>query len=339
MKISNFNLNEQILIVAELSANHNGSLEVAKRTIQAAKRAGANAIKLQTYSANSLTLDSKNDDFMIKAGLWKNQSLYELYKNASMPYEWHKELFKTAFDEGLICFSSPFSKFDLDFLDQFSPPAYKIASFEVSDYELVSMVAKKQKPILISLGIATEDEIYDLIQICQNAQNSDIILLKCTSSYPASLEDANLKTIPYLKEKFGVNVGFSDHTLGDLAPVVAVSLGACVIEKHFVLDKSIKSADSAFSLDENEFKIMVKNIRDTEKLLGKKSLKLNENSLKNRQFARSLYASKDIKKGEIFTNENIKSVRPFHGLHPKYKNEILGKKAKKDFKFADRIEK
>lgn len=339
MTISNFDLNEKILIVAELSANHNGSLEVAKKTIQAAKKAGADAIKLQTYSANSLTLNSKNDDFMIKDGIWKNQSLYELYKNASMPYEWHKELFEIAMNEELICFSSPFSKFDLDFLDQFNPPAYKIASFEVSDYELVSMVAKKQKPILISLGIATEDEIFDLIQICKNAQNSDIILLKCTSSYPAPLKDANLKTIPYLKEKFGVNVGFSDHTLGTLAPVVAISLGACVIEKHFILDKSIKSADASFSLDEREFKDMVKSIRDTEKLLGKKSLELNENSLKNRQFARSLYASKDIKKGEIFTNENIKSVRPFHGLHPKYKNEILGKKAKKDFKFADRIEK
>lgn len=333
MKIANFDFNDgKTFIIAELSANHNGSLEVAKKTIKAAKNAGANAIKFQTYRADTLTLDSRNDEFIISGGtLWDGKSLYELYKDAYTPWEWHEELFRVAKDEGLICFSSPFDKTAVDFLENFNPPAYKIASFEITDYELISYTASKQKPMIISTGIASFDEIKDAVELCKFEGNEDIILLKCTSAYPALLEEANLKTIEDLAKKFNVIAGFSDHTLGFLAPAIAVSLGACVIEKHFILDKNIGGADAKFSLDENEFSKMVQAIRDTEKLLGKVEYKVNE---KNRHYARSLYASKNIKKGEIFSHENIKSIRPSLGLHPKYLKQILGKKALKDIEFA-----
>lgn len=333
MKIANFDFNDgKTFIIAELSANHNGSLEVAKKTIKAAKRAGANAIKLQTYRADTLTLDSKNDEFIISGGtLWDGKSLYELYEEAYTPWEWHEELFRVAKDEGLICFSSPFDKTAVDFLENFNPPAYKIASFEITDYELISFAASKQKPMIISTGIATFDEIKDAVELCKFEGNEDIILLKCTSAYPAPLEEANLKTIEDLAKTFNVMAGFSDHTLDFLAPAIAVSLGACVVEKHFILDKNIGGADAKFSLDENEFSKMVQAIRDTEKLLGKVEYKVNE---KNRHYARSLYASKNIKKGEIFSHENIKSIRPSLGLHPKYLKQILGKKALKDIEFA-----
>lgn len=333
MKIANFDFNDgKTFIIAELSANHNGSLEVAKKTIKAAKNAGANAIKLQTYRADTLTLDSKNDEFIISGGtLWDGKSLYELYEDAYTPWQWHEELFRVAKDEGLICFSSPFDKTAVDFLENFNPPAYKIASFEITDYELISYTASKQKPMIISTGIATFEEIKDAVELCKFEGNEDIILLKCTSAYPAPLEEANLKTIEDLAKKFNVIAGFSDHTLGFLAPAIAVSLGACVIEKHFILDKNIGGADAKFSLDENEFSKMVQAIRDTEKLLGKVEYKVNE---KNRHYARSLYASKNIKKGEIFTQNNIKSIRPSLGLHPKYLKQILGKKALKDIEFA-----
>lgn len=333
MKIANFDFNDgKTFIIAELSANHNGSLEVAKKTIKAAKNAGANAIKLQTYRADTLTLDSKNDEFIISGGtLWDGKSLYELYEDAYTPWQWHEELFRVAKDEGLICFSSPFDKTAVDFLENFNPPAYKIASFEITDYELISYTARKQKPMIISTGIATFEEIKDAVELCKFEGNEDIILLKCTSAYPALLEEANLKTIEDLAKTFNVRAGFSDHTLGFLAPAIAVSLGACVVEKHFILDKNIGGADAKFSLDENEFSKMVQAIRDTEKLLGKVEYKVNE---KNRHYARSLYASKNIKKGEIFSLENIKSIRPSLGLHPKYLKQILDKKALKDIEFA-----
>ncbi|MDX9814022.1 MAG: pseudaminic acid synthase [Sulfurimonadaceae bacterium] len=340
MKIGNFDLNKDgVYIIAELSANHNGSLQTALDTIKAAKEIGANAIKLQTYTADAITLDSKNQDFMIDGGtLWDGKNLYELYEEAYTPWEWHKELFDYARSLDIDIFSTPFDKTAVDFLEQFSPSAYKIASFEVTDYELVRYVASKKKPIIISTGIATIDEIQDVVNICKSEGNEDIILLKCTSEYPAPLDEANLKTIPNMRETFGVEVGFSDHTLGFVAPVVAVSLGAKVIEKHFIFDKSIGGLDSGFSLDKQEFGDMVKAVRDAEKLLGKVDYSLNEKRAKQRRFARSLYVSRDIKKGEVISLENIKSVRPFYGLHPKYLNEILGKKAKRDYRFGDRVE-
>ncbi len=341
MKIGNFDLQKDgTYIIAELSANHNGSLQTALDTIKAAKEIGANAIKLQTYTADTLTLNCKNDDFMVKGGtLWDGKSLYELYEWATTPWDWHKELFEYARSLDIDIFSTPFDKSAVDFLEQFNPSAYKIASFEITDYELVRYVASKQKPIIISTGIATIEEILDVVNICKKEGNENIVLLKCTSQYPAPLEEANLKTISNMKETFGVEVGFSDHTLGVTAPIVAVTLGAKVIEKHFILDKSIGGADCEFSLDKKEFKLLVDVIRDTEKLLGIVDYSLDEKKQKQRRFSRSLYVSKDIKKGEIFSLENIKSVRPGYGLHPKYLNDVLGKVALKDYKYGDRVEK
>ena len=334
MKIGNFDLGKDgIYIIAELSANHNGSLQNALDTIKAAKEIGANAIKLQTYTADTLTLNSDNEDFIIKGGtLWDNKTLYELYKEAYTPWEWHKELFDYARSIDIDIFSTPFDKSAVDFLEQFNPSAYKIASFEITDYELIRYTASKGKPIIISTGIATIDEIQDAVDICKSVGNNDIILLKCTSAYPAALEDANLLTIPNLSQTFGVIAGFSDHTLGIIAPVVATTLGAKVIEKHFILDKSIGGADANFSLDKKEFEEMVKAVRDTEKLMGKVDYSMTEKKKKSRQFARSLYVSKDIKEGEIITEENIRSVRPGYGLHPKYLKDVLGKKVNKNFK-------
>ncbi len=339
MIIGNFNSDKEgVFIIAELSANHNGSIQVAKETIKAAKEVGANAIKLQTYSADASTLNCKNDDFIIKSGtLWDGKSLYELYDEAHTPWEWHKELFEFAKNENIICFSTPANKEAVDFLEQFGPPAYKIASFEITDYELVRYTASKGKPIVISTGIATIQEIQDVVDICKEVGNEDIILLKCTSAYPAPLEEANLLTMPNMRETFGVEVGFSDHTPGTTAPVVAVTLGARVIEKHFILDKSIGGADADFSLDKEEFSQMVKAVRDAEKLLGKVDYTMTEKKKKSRQFARSLYVAKDIKKGEVFTEENIRSVRPGYGMHPKYLKDILGKQAPRDYRFGERF--
>lgn len=336
MKIGGFDFDKGgTFVIAELSANHNGKLENAIKSIEAAARAGADAIKLQTYTADTITLNSNNEEFIIKGTqLWDEQNLYSLYEKAFTPWEWHEELFAVARAHNLECFSSPFDTSAVDFLEQFDPPAYKIASFEISDYGLIRHTASKQKPLLISTGVATLEEISDVVEICRGVGNNQIVLLQCTSAYPAPLEDANLRMIQSLASTFGVLSGFSDHTLGITAPIAAVSLGARVIEKHFMHDKKIPSADQAFSLDEDAFAAMVKAVRETEKLLGRVDYRLDEKRAYNRRFCRSLYASKKIRKGEIFTAQNIKSVRPGNGLHPKYLNEILGKKAKRDLEFA-----
>ena len=341
MKIGNFDLEKDgTYIIAELSANHNGNLQNALDTIKAAKDIGANCIKLQTYTAETMTLDSKKDDFIDKGGtLWDGKSLFELYQWAATPWEWHKELFDYARQIGIDIFSSPFDRSAVDFLETLNPSAYKIASFEISDYALIEYVASKGRPIIISTGIATIDEIQDAVDICRNAGNNDIVLLKCTSAYPAKFEDANLLTIPNLANTFGVISGFSDHTLGSTAPIVATTLGAKVIEKHFILDKSIGGADADFSLDKQEFADMIQAVRDTEKLLGKVDYSMTEKKKKSRQFVRSLYVAKDIKKGEVFTEDNITSVRPGYGMHPKYLSDILGKVSVRDYGFGDRFEK
>ncbi|SFO98180.1 pseudaminic acid synthase [Hydrogenimonas thermophila] len=332
MKIGNFDLNgNKTFIIAELSANHNGSLQNAVDTIKAAKEVGANAIKLQTYTADTLTLDCNKKDFIIKGGtLWDGKTMYELYKKAYTPWEWHKELFDYGRKIGIDIFSSPFDKSAVDFLEQFEPSAYKIASFEITDYELIRYAASKGRPMIISTGIATIDEIQDAVDICKSEGNNDIVLLKCTSAYPAPLEDANLRTIPNLAETFGVIAGFSDHTLGITAPIAAVTLGAKVIEKHFILDKSIGGPDADFSLDKKEFAQMVKAVRDTEKLLGKVDYSMTDKKKKSRQFARSLYIAEDVKVGNIVTSKNVRSVRPGFGLHPKYFKDILGKRFRLD---------
>lgn len=339
MKIGSFDLEKDgIYIIAELSANHGGKISIAKDTIKAAKEIGANAIKLQTYTADTITLNCDKDDFIIKGGtLWDDKKLYDLYTEAYLPWEWHKELFDYAREIGIDIFSSPFDKSAVDFLETLNPSAYKIASFEITDYELIRYTASKMKPMIISTGIATIDEIQDAVDICRSVGNGDIVLLKCTSSYPAPLEEANLLTIPNLAETFGVISGFSDHTMGSTAPIVAVTLGAKIIEKHFILDKSIGGADADFSMDKQEFSDMVQAIRDAQKLLGKVDYSMDEKKKKSRRFSRSLYVAKDIKRGELFSEENIRSVRPGYGMHPKYLNDVLGKVADRDFEFGDSL--
>lgn len=337
MKIGNFDFKKDgTFVIAELSANHGGKIEIAKETIKAAKEIGADAVKLQTYRADTITLDCDRDDFIIKGGtLWDDRKLYDLYLEAALPWEWHKELFEYAREIGIDIFSSPFDKSAVDFLEQFDPTAYKIASFEITDYELIRYTASKGKPIIISTGIATIGEIQDAVDICKSEGNNDIVLLKCTSAYPAPLEDANLSMISSLAQTFGVVSGFSDHTLGSTAPIIAVALGAKVIEKHFILDRSIGGADADFSMDKAEFFDMVKAIRETEKLLGEVDYSLDKKREQSRRFSRSLYVAKEIKKGELFTEENIKSVRPGYGMHPKYLNDVLGKKAHRSYEFGE----
>ncbi|MDG1571476.1 pseudaminic acid synthase [Robiginitalea sp. M366] len=333
MKIGDKNIggDNPCFIIAELSANHNGKLEVAIETIRAAKRAGADAIKLQTYTPDTLTINCSKDYFKIDGGtLWDGKTLYELYGEAFTPWEWHKELFKIAAEEGLICFSSPFDKTAVDFLEDLNVPAYKIASFEIQDIPLIKYAASKMKPIIISTGIATLDDIELAINTCREVGNNDISILKCTSSYPAPLELANLNTITDMRSRFGVVIGFSDHTYGWVAPVTATTLGAKIIEKHFILDKSIGGPDADFSLDEQEFGEMVTAVRNTEKLLGKVDYTLSEKVKKNRKFARSLFVVKDVISGDILTEENVRSIRPGYGLHPKYYKEILGRRFTKD---------
>lgn len=329
MKIGNKTIggDNPCFIIAELSANHNGNLDVAIETIRAAKKTGADAIKLQTYTPDTLTIDCDNEHFKIQGGtLWDGKTLYELYGEAYTPWEWHKKLFEVAEEEGLICFSSPFDFTAVDFLETLDVPAYKIASFEIQDIPLIEYAASKGKPIIISTGIAEESDIQLAVEACRNVGNNDIVLLKCTSSYPAPLNLANLNTIPDLKKRFGVEVGFSDHTYGSLAPTVATSLGAKVIEKHFILDKTIGGPDADFSLDVEEFTELVDRVRDTEKLLGKVSYEISEKVKNNRKFARSLFVVDDVKAGDVISKENVRSIRPGYGLHPKYYNKILGMK-------------
>lgn len=316
---------KNVFIIAELSANHNHDKEIALETIRAAKRAGADAIKLQTYTAGTITLDCKTEDFKIKQGtLWDGKYLYELYQEAYTPWEWHAELFEEARKQGLVCFSSPFDKTAVDFLEKLGNPIYKIASFEITDIPLIEYAARKQKPMILSTGIAEEEDIWLAIETCRKAGNNDITLLKCTSSYPAPLEEANLIMIRDMAERFGVKTGLSDHTQGIIAPVVAVTLGAQVIEKHFILNRNIGGPDASFSMDEPEFTEMVKNIRMAESAVGKVSYRLTAKMKAGREFSRSLYVAENMNRGEIITEKNIRSVRPGFGLHPKYMENILG---------------
>jgi pseudaminic acid synthase len=320
------------LIIAELSANHGQKIDIAIETIKAAKRAGSDAIKLQTYTPDTMTIECYNKYFkdVLNGSIWEGRTLYELYQEAFTPWEWHAELFRVAKEEGLICFSTPFDKTAVDFLEQFNPPAYKIASFEIQDIPLIEYTASKGRPMIMSTGIAELEDIELAVQTCRDAGNNDITLLKCTSSYPAPIGEANLATIPDLKKRFGVEVGLSDHTMGIVSPVVAVTFGARVIEKHFILDKSVGGPDASFSLDEKEFTEMVAAVRQAEKAVGKVTYELTEKVKASRKFARSLFVVKDIKAGEKLTEENIRSIRPGYGLHPKYMKQLIGKTAKVD---------
>ena len=332
MKIGDFNIDKYspVFIIAELSANHNGSLDNALATIKAAKRAGADCIKLQTYTADTITLDCDKDDFIIKGTIWDGKKLHTLYQEAYTPWEWHEELYRVAKEEGLICFSSPFDKTAVDLLESLDSPAYKIASFEVTDIPLIEYVASKMKPIIISTGIAELEDIELALDACHRMGNYDVALLKCTSSYPAPIEEANLCMVKDLAERYNVISGLSDHTLGSTAPVVATVFGAKIIEKHFIIDRAIGGPDASFSMNEEEFTAMVKVVRQTEKAIGTVDYTLTEKQAKGRGFSRSLYIAEDMKAGEVFTEINLRSVRPGFGLHPKYYNAILGKKALKD---------
>lgn len=326
------NSSNKCFIIAELSANHNGSKEVAIETIKAAKRAGADAIKFQTYTADTITLDSKKDDFKLKQGtIWDGMYLHDLYQQAYTPWEWFKDLYAIAREEGLEVFSSPFDKTAVDLLESLDNPIYKIASFEITDIPLIEYCAKTMKPIIISTGIATDEDIQLAVDACRNVGNNDITLLKCTSSYPAPIEEANLVMIKDLKERFNVKSGLSDHTMGIVTPIVAVTLGATVIEKHFILNKEIGGPDASFSLDETEFTEMVKAVRAAEKASGEISYQLTDKMKSGREFSRSLYITSDVKKGDLLTEENVCSVRPGFGMHPKYYNDVLGKKFNNDF--------
>lgn len=322
--------NNKVFIIAELSANHNGSLKTAIDSIKAIKKTGADAVKLQTYTADSITIDSKKEDFKIKGTIWEDKYLYDLYKEAYTPWEWHEELFNVAREEGLICFSSPFDKTAVDFLEDLDNPIYKIASFEITDIPLIEYAASKGKPMIISTGIATEEDIQLAVDTCRSVGNDDITLLKCTSSYPAPIEEADLLMIPDLKERFSVKAGLSDHTMGSIAPLVATALGATVIEKHFIIDCTIGGPDSSFSMNEAEFTEMVKAVREAEKSLGKIDYSLTEKQTESRAFSRSLYVVEDIKVGEVITEKNVRSIRPGFGLHPKYLKEVVGKTVKED---------
>lgn len=340
MEIQNIFLNQEanVFIIAELSANHNGSLETAIETIKAAKRAGANCIKLQTYTADTMTIHSEKDDFLIKGTIWENYNLYKLYQEAYTPWEWHEKLFAIAKGEGLVCFSSPFDRTAVDFLENLNVPAYKIASFEITDIPLIEYVASKNKPIIISTGIADFEDIKLAVDTCKKVGNNQIALLKCTSSYPAPVEELNLCMITDLKNKFNVTVGLSDHTMTNTAPILSVAFGAKIIEKHFILDRSIGGPDASFSLNENEFKEMVKLVREAEKAIGKIDYNLTPKQIKGKDFSRSLYVVQNIKKGDVISKENVRSIRPGFGLHPKYYNEIIGKIANKSLEVGDRFD-
>ena len=339
MKIGNKEIgtDSPVFIIAELSANHNGHLDVAVESIRAAKRAGADCIKLQTYTAETITIDSKKDDFLIKGTIWEGRNLYDLYSEAYTPWEWHAQLFDVAKEEGLVCFSSPFDPTAVDFLEALDTPAYKIASFEITDIPLIEYAASKGKPIIISTGIAKEEDIQLALDACDRVGNKNVALLKCTSSYPAPIEEANMIMIKDMAERYGVVTGLSDHTLGITVPIVATCFGARIIEKHFILDKSIGGPDSSFSLDEQEFSEMVKAVRIAEKAIGKIDYTLTEKQLSGRNFSRSLYVVEDIKVDEEITVKNVKSIRPGFGMHPKHYNEILGRSAERDYKKGDRF--
>ena len=306
---------------------------IEEEIIKAAKWAGADAIKLQTYTPDTITIDCDNEYFQIKQGtIWDGTTLHKLYQGAYTPWEWQPKLKKIAEEEGLICFSSPFDYTSVDFLEKMDVPAYKIASFEINDIPFIEYIASKGKPVIISTGIATLKDIEEAVNACRRVGNNNIALLKCTSAYPSPLEDINLKVIPNMKETFDVVVGLSDHTMSNTISLGAVALGAKIVEKHLTLRRKDGGPDSKFSMEPEEFKSMVDGIREMEKALGKVTYQLTEKQRSSREHSRSLFVVKDIKGGEKFTEENVRSIRPGFGMETKYIDDIIGKEAKIDIK-------
>lgn len=317
-----------VYIIAELSANHNQDYDQAVQLVHAAKDAGADAIKLQTYTPDTITIDCDNEYFRVGGGtLWDGRTLYDLYGEAYTPWAWQPKLKAIANDLGMDLFSTPFDFSAVDFLEEMGVPAYKIASFELVDLPLIRRVAQTGKPIIMSTGMATLAEIDEAVRTAREAGATQIALLKCNSAYPAPPEEMNLRTIPHMAEAFGVPVGLSDHTLGIAVPVAAVALGACIIEKHFTLSRAVPGPDSAFSLEPQEFKAMVEAVRVAEKALGRVSYEVTERETASRVFRRSLFVVKDMQAEEVFTAENVRSIRPGAGLPPVYFDDVLGRRA------------
>jgi len=320
-----------VYVVAELSANHNQDFDQAVGLIHAAKESGADAIKLQTYTPDTITVRSDQEYFRISGGtLWDGRTLYDLYGEAYTPWEWQPKLKATANDLGLDLFSTAFDPTAVDFLEEMGVPVHKVASYEIVDIPLIQKMARTGKPLIISTGMATLGEIEEAVQAARNAGATQIALLKCTSAYPAPPEEMNLRTIPHLAEAFQVPVGLSDHTLGIAVPVAAVALGACIVEKHFTLSRDIPSPDSAFSLEPQEFKAMVDAVRTAEKALGSVEYGVTEREASSRVFRRSLFVVKDVKADEVFTEENVRSIRPGYGLHTRHLEDVLGRRAARD---------
>lgn len=316
----------EVYTIAEMSANHAGNLDYALKTVEAAKNAGADCLKIQTYTADTMTIDCDNDYFKIKEGLWEGYTLYDLYSEASMPWEWQGKIKEKCDQVGIDFLSTPFDQSSVDFLENLEVEFYKVASFELVDIPLIEYIASKGKPMIISTGMGSVEEIEDAVNACKSQGNEQIVLLKCTSEYPASYEDMNLLTISDMQKRFGVMIGLSDHSMGSLAPVVAVALGAQVIEKHFCVDRAIKTADSSFSMMPDEFKQMVEDVQNAQKIRGVANYQLSEKEKSNLKFRRSVFTVKDIDKGEYITGENTRVIRPGYGIKPiKYK-EVLGKK-------------
>lgn len=331
--------NNGIYIIAEMSANHGGDIINAFRIIQEAANAGADCVKIQTYTADTLTIDCHKPPFRIKGGLWDGYTFYDLYKDAYTPWEWQGELKMKCEEVGVDFLSTPFDSTAVDFLESLDVEAYKIASFELVDIPLIEYTASKGKPMIMSCGMASIEEIQDAVDACRRQGNDQIVLLKCCSQYPAKYEDMNLSVIPDMKERFGVTVGLSDHSYGSLAPIVAVTLGAKVIEKHVKLDdETVESADSGFSMKMSDFSQMVQDVKNTMLVQGEATYELTENEKNGMSGRRSLFAVQDIKKGERFTKENVRSIRPCDGLKPKFYHQLLESTAKKDYEFGDPIE-
>lgn len=321
-------------IIAEMSGNHNQSLDRAMKIVEAAAETGVDAIKLQTYTADTMTIDKDTDEFFIadKDSLWQGESLYNLYKKAYTPWEWQEKIFRRAEELGLICFSTPFDDTSVDFLEDINCPIYKIASFENIDLPLIRKVAKTGKPIIASTGMASVAELDEMVRTARENGCEDLTLLKCTSSYPATPEGTNLRTIPHMKELFKCKVGLSDHTLGIGAAVASIALGATVIEKHFTLSRADGGVDSAFSLEPEEMKLLVRECNTAYQALGEIRYNTQKQEKKSLQFRRSLYIVEDMKAGDIITKQNMRSIRPGLGLPPKYYDIVLGKKVNQDIK-------
>ncbi len=322
---------DPVYIIAEISANHNQDFDQAVRLVKAAKESGADAIKLQTYTPDTLTINSDRPEFLIRGGtIWDEKKLYDLYAEAYTPWEWQPKIKEMAAKLGLDFFSTPFDPTAVDFLEDLGVPAYKVASFEIVDIPLIERIARTGKPLIISTGMASLGEIDEAVQAAYNSGAKQIALLKCTSAYPAPPEEMNLRTIPHLAQAFGVPVGLSDHTLGIAVPVAAVALGACIVEKHLTLSRSVPGPDSAFSLEPHEFKAMVEAVRTTEKALGRVHYGASAKEAGSRVFRRSLFVVRDMAAGEVFTAENVRSLRPGYGLHPRHYKDVLGRRAARD---------